>query len=147
MMEFITCLICCHVKPKQGRIYIRCIYTKSVGLLHHLSHSQVSHYLYSQDKQCEHPHRIWFILSHHLRKTMPQPRIIPEVVSQLPSFDCRNRPFGHLLPSCEFGSQNQRSNTNQYICVLPIRTNGSAVCDCKGKKKKSNIVHFALKTP
>ena len=42
------------VKPKQANyISKRFIYTKSVGLLHHSSHTQASHGLSSQDKQCD----------------------------------------------------------------------------------------------
>ncbi len=110
------------VKPKQANyISKRFIYTKSVGFLHHSSHTQASHGLSSQDKQCEtHTEYDIFTASH---KSATEGYHTPMWCSHL-LFLTRGLAF---QPHAEVRIRVSKSasvNTNQYIYRSPDLTTG-----------------------
>ena len=108
-------------------------------------HTQVSHYLSRQDKQCEPTMNMMSICYTIIYTMMPHSKIILNAVFTI-AFLTRNAVVQTKnIQIASLGVKSALVNTNQYICFLPILTSGSAVCDCKDNIFLSYILHFILK--
>ena len=77
---------------------------------------------------------------------MTHPKIILNAVFTI-AFLTRNSVVQtKIIQIASLGVKSALVNTNQYICLLPILTSGSTVCDCKDNIFLSHILHFILKS-